>query len=118
MMRQIVRRIVAQTPDLEIAGELQDVVDMIERSPQASDRSHDQPEVVILGLDRDATESASRVPDAARIVLERLPRAKVFGLSSDGRRGFLYELSPRMVSLGELSANELVNAIRSVGEER
>ncbi len=118
MLQQIVRRIVAQAPDLEIAGEYEGLSAMTGYPPEPFDRSEEQPEVVILGLDHEASDSESQVPDAARLVLERLPRAKVLGLSSDGRRGFLYELHPQMMPLGELSPHELVDAIRSVGTRR
>ena len=38
---------------------------------------------------------------------------KVLGLEGDGRLGVLYELVPRKVALGELTARSLVAAIRT-----
>jgi len=45
-------------------------------------------------------------------VLYRRPRLKIFAISVDGRRGSLYELQPRVEAIGDLSAENLIAAIR------
>ena len=46
-----------------------------------------------------------------RLLLRR-PRLKVLAIAQDGRTGLLYELRPRRVPLGEISADALCRAIR------
>jgi len=45
-------------------------------------------------------------------LLLRRPRLKVLAIAHDGRTGSLYELRPRRVHLGELSADALYRAMR------
>ena len=46
-------------------------------------------------------------------LLLRRPRLKVLAIAHDGRTGSLYELRPRRVPLGEMSADVLRRAIQS-----
>jgi DNA-binding NarL/FixJ family response regulator len=48
-----------------------------------------------------------------RPLLLRFPKLKVIGLTSDGKSGFLHELHPRSIRLGELSAATLLTALRT-----
>jgi chemotaxis response regulator CheB len=99
MLRELLVRIVAQAPDIEIVADLPD--DDL-RSPSALQR---QADVVVVDSDR------APVEDVAALLLERC-RTKVLGLSSDGRRAFLHELRPHRVPLGELSPAAFVDVIR------
>jgi hypothetical protein len=99
MLRQLLVRIVAQVPDIEIVAEWPD--DDL-RSPRALETLAD---FVVVDSDRAPME------DVAALLLARC-RSKVLGLSSDGRRAFLHELRPHRVPLGELSPAALVDVIR------
>jgi DNA-binding NarL/FixJ family response regulator len=46
------------------------------------------------------------------------PRTRILALKEDGRRAFLFELKPALVSLGELSPDGLIQAVRAAGEKR
>jgi len=62
-------------------------------------------DVIIL---RDKDMSAEKVYR----VLHRRPRLKIIAISADGRRGCLYELRPRAKMIRDLSAENLIAAIR------
>jgi hypothetical protein len=94
MLRGIVNGLVSVEPDLEIVGELGDVeaeLPAIEASGAT---------VVIAGVQ--APLLARRLSD----------RARVLGVSPDGREGVLYELRPHERVLGEISPATLLAAIR------
>lgn len=86
---------------VEIVGHLESrsaLVDHVRRS---------RADTVVLGLpDGD-------FPEECRELLDRYPRMKVLGVAAEGRRGFLYELRPQKVPLGELDPKRLLDAIRS-----
>ena len=46
------------------------------------------------------------------------PRPRVLGIASEGREGFVYELRPYRMPIGELSPETLVNAVRRVSDVR
>ncbi len=76
---------------------------------------------------RDVTESVlEAAPDVAIVssdspdlhqrwddLLGELPRLKILTIVDDGRLGFLYELRPCRVPLGEVSAQTLLDAVRT-----
>lgn len=62
-------------------------------------------DVVILG-------NAETLIDNFYEVLYRRPHLKIFTISVDGRRGSLYELQPRVKAIGDISAENLIAAIR------
>jgi hypothetical protein len=64
------------------------------------------PDVAIVGDDSTAGEH-----DWER-VLRELPGLKVLTILDDGRQGFLYELRPCRVPLGEVSPQTLLDAVR------
>jgi hypothetical protein len=104
MLRQLLVRIVAQVPDVDIVAELPD--DDL-RSPRVAETTAD---VVVVDSDQAPPE------DVAALLLARC-RTKVLGLSSDGRRAFLHELRPHRVPLGELSPAALVEVLRRGGPQ-
>lgn len=53
------------------------------------------------------------VPETYRHLFEIYPGMRLLGLKSHGRDAFLVELQPQQVSLGELSSQDLVDAIRT-----
>jgi hypothetical protein len=93
MLRDLIERTVSEQPDLEIAGEVDE---------PALDEC---PDFLILGV-----EDAD-LPDGYRKLLLSCPRMRVVGLTAERREAFLYELAPRMVPLGELSPETLLEAL-------
>jgi DNA-binding NarL/FixJ family response regulator len=99
MMRDIIANVVGAEPDLEVVGE----VDVPERLPTGALRT--RPDLVIAS----ATPGLARV---SRQLLGDFPRLRIIEVEAEGRRGFLYELSPRRRRLGELSPESLVAVAR------
>ena len=99
MLRQIVRRIAEDAPELDVVAELPDA-DL--ESPEVLDA---EPDVVITGADP-ASE------DAVTKLLRRRRAIRVLGISADARHVTLYELRPQRIPLGELAPATLVTAIR------
>jgi DNA-binding NarL/FixJ family response regulator len=98
LLREIVRAAVSREPDLEIVAE-HDVVDLSEAVEQ------DDPDFVIVGSDG-ADQSIRPL-----VASGRGPRTLY--LRSDGKESVLYELRPHRVSLGEISSDTLLRAIRA-----
>ena len=99
MLRQIVRRIAEEAPELEVVAEMPDA------ELDSAEVLGAEPDVVITGADR-----ASQ--DAVTNLLCRRRAVRLLGISADARRVTLYELRPQRVPLGELAPATLVNAIR------
>jgi DNA-binding NarL/FixJ family response regulator len=99
MMRDIIASIVGAEPDLELVGE----IDEPEWLPTGARRT--RPDLVIAG----ATPGLARV---SRQLLGDYPRLRIIEVEAEGRRGSLYELSPRRRKLGELSPESLVAVAR------
>jgi DNA-binding NarL/FixJ family response regulator len=97
MLREIVRTVVSDEPDLEIVAEFED--------PEAY-RTIDEgePYVFITSL-RDGATAVDRFFGAGT-------KNCVLAVSADGSETALYELRPRVCSLGEISPEMLVAAIR------
>jgi DNA-binding NarL/FixJ family response regulator len=87
-----------------------DGVDVVGRLPSrealADQVARARAEIVVLGL------AGTEFPPECRELLVRYPRMKVLGVAAEGRRGFLYELRPHKVPLGELDPKRLLDAIR------
>jgi len=67
------------------------------------------PDVVVIGLNE------SETPETAEDLFGHYPYARVLGIASDGRRAYMHELRPHRVALGELSPDQLIEAIRQAG---
>jgi hypothetical protein len=52
-----------------------------------------------------------KAPEPARAVLHDCPHARVLAITSDGKLGFMWELLPRCIPLGEVSPGVIVSAI-------
>ena len=53
------------------------------------------------------------VPGIASHLVAEYPHVKVLGVTGDAKLAMLYELQPRLVSLGEISPSGLLEAIRA-----
>jgi len=100
VLRGIVWRILTRAGDLEVRA-VNGGDDAIRRAVD-----EDEPDVLIAAID------AWTAGSVCEEVLFAHPHLRVLGLEGDGRRGSLYELQPRRIALGELSAEGLVAAIR------
>ena len=105
MLRDLISEIVGREADMEIVGTVSEGAQLV-AAAQATDA-----EFVIAGLDD------AELPSPYRELLDERPRMKVLGLEGDGRLGVLYELAPRKVALGELTARSLVTVIRTGSDD-
>ena len=99
MMREIVATVVGTEPDLVLVGEIDDH----EALPARTNRT--RPDLVIAG----ANPALARL---SRQLLGDYPRLRILEVDVEGRRGYLYELSPRRKKLGELSPKSLLAVAR------
>jgi DNA-binding NarL/FixJ family response regulator len=97
MLRDLVKAILATEPSVRVIGEMDE--------PSYIHESGIQADMVVLGL-RD-----SKLSELGLQLLTAHPDTKFLGISSDGRTGFLFELRPHAIPLGELSPTVLVDAI-------
>jgi len=105
MLRDLVWEIVGREADMEIVGEVNECAQLMAVA-DATDA-----EFVIAVLDD------AELPSPYRELLDKRPMMKVLGLEGDGRLGVLYELVPRKVVLGELTARSLVTVIRTGSDD-
>jgi DNA-binding NarL/FixJ family response regulator len=103
MLADLLKGIVQADDQIEIVAELADATDLIEVSDRAD--AH----VVIINL------PDSDLPASCSALLGERPRMRVIGLAGHGRNGFLWELRPHRLALGEISPSTLLPAIRSRG---
>jgi DNA-binding NarL/FixJ family response regulator len=100
LLREIVREAIVREPDLDIVAEHEeiDVRAAVEL---------DDPDFIIVG------ENAAAQQDVRTLVGARRG-LRALEVHSDGRESVLYELRPHRISLGEVSSDTLVRAIRAV----
>jgi len=99
LMLDIIHHVVAAEPDMAVVG----VVDDGEL-PAALRRT--RADVVVVGQEAQAER------DSYLQLLLGHPHVKVLAIANNGKSGSLYELQPRRVSLGKISARTLTQAIR------
>jgi hypothetical protein len=104
LLCQTLGRIVGEEPDLQIVSEF------MEARPDLADLMAADPDFVILGLGGGG-EPAD--PDLIPALLSWRRRLRVLGVTADGRDGFVYEMWPHRVPVGELSARRIVDLIRA-----
>ena len=100
MLLDILSRIVASELDMVVAGWVENDEDLLAAIRRA------RANVILVGQ---AAEDAQE--KYASLLLAR-PRLKVVAITGDGKTGLLYELRPKRVPLGEISADVLRKAIR------
>jgi len=101
MLSDILADVLSAEPDMEVVGVLSS------RGKLRATVAETRADVVVLAL------GDSRLPKDCERLLRAHPRLRVLGVTSEGRRGFLFGLRPLKASLGELSPQRLVNAIRT-----
>ncbi|HEY7390723.1 MAG TPA: hypothetical protein VH640_19560 [Bryobacteraceae bacterium] len=104
MLLDMVTAILTPHPEMIVSGKMRDTTDI--RTAAKTARA----DVVIVS---EVSEPAGRAhPDHLELLYSR-PKLKVFSITGDGHRFFLYELRPFRAPLGEVSPDSLVQAIRS-----
>lgn len=106
MMREIVTETLANEPDMIVVGEYS------ERAGFLHALAEDRPDVVICGT---STPEESALPNH---FLAMSPHVKLLMLAINGRGAVMYELRPHTTTLGDVSPQRLLDAIRnrSTGE--
>lgn len=94
LLRDIIETTLAAQQDIEIIGSV---------------TSGPPPDVVVIGL------RESERPETAEDLFGHYPYARVLGIAGDGRRAYMHELRPHRVALGELSPDQLIEAVRQAG---
>ena len=97
MLEEIVSHILRSERDMEVAGTVRKVDGLPKKVARA------RPDVVVMGADD---------PPLAAALLEQSPRLKVLAVTQEGQDSWLYGLEPERKSLGALSPDRLVKAVR------
>ncbi len=100
MLRDILEQTISNEPDMEVMPE------PVVPTPRPADQPS-SPDVVIAGL------GESDPGEGARALLVRWPSSHVLMITARGQKVLRYALLPRGVDLGEMSPDQLVQAIRS-----
>lgn len=103
MLQEIVETTLRGQPDMHIVGALQNGG----ANALAAALHATATDVVILGLDTEARAAAyeSLLFDHCRV--------RLVAIVGDGREAFVYELRPNRVPIAELTADELLDVIRT-----
>jgi DNA-binding NarL/FixJ family response regulator len=100
MLEDVITNAVEGQPDMHLVGRLDPNCDSLE-------------ELVDPALDVLITTLRNcETPCLCRSLIKHHPSTRVIGLSREGRRAILCELRPHIVSLGEVSQQTLLDAIR------
>jgi hypothetical protein len=104
MMLEFMETIIASHPDLYVAGRVP-----VDGNLLATMRRCRADVLVVLQPDGKSSETS-----ADRMFWRR--PSKVLAIIEGGRKGVLYVLRPHATAVGELSVDNLVDAIRSAGQ--
>ena len=99
LLSDMIKGILVSRDDMHIVGEV------ITRARIFRAAAAARADVIILSDEDVSTDDCYRA-------LCRRPRLKILALSADGRLGSLYELQPRVNPIGDISAENLIAAIR------
>jgi len=101
MLEEIVRKVLTREPDLEVVGAVSSLDDF-----DYALAIH-QADVVVAGVS--GTHSGREFDP----LLRAHPAVRVFSLQGDGRQTVLHEMRPHSVPLGNVTPEELIDAIRT-----
>jgi hypothetical protein len=99
LLLDILHHVVELTPDMTIVGHTAD-------SDLAGAARRARADVVLVG-----EEARPETPEYGALLQAR-PGLKLLAISNDGKSGTLYEMRPHKITLGEISAETLRDAIR------
>lgn len=100
ILRDILRRAIAEQADMTVAGEIAD----LDQLPGIGDAA--APDVVIVGLDE------KELPPPCLRLLEARPGLKILVVAAGGREAVLHQSSGAATSVAEVSAEGILRAIR------
>lgn len=100
MLRDILEQAISMQPDMEV------ILEPAATEP-APDDQQASPDVVVVDV------SDSDPGEGARALLFRWPSSHALMIAAHGHKVLKYELEPRGVDLGEMSPDQLIQAIRS-----
>jgi hypothetical protein len=100
LLREIVRDAIVREPDFELVAEHEEI-------DVRSAVELDDPDFIILGENAAADQNLRSLVGAGSGL-------RALEVQSDGKESVLYELRPHRISLGEISSDTLVRAIRAV----
>lgn len=106
MLADIVGRVLAGAPDLEVTRWVNGLEQLMDIP------ADERPDVVVTGLG-----PSQRIESFASL-LRAQPNLRILALEGDGRHAVMYELQPHAVPLGDVSAEGLIDAIRSTTRAR
>jgi DNA-binding NarL/FixJ family response regulator len=102
VVREILEGVFADQADIRVVGAVNGPVELLVAAGQT------EADVVILEMDD------TELPGVASHLLDQYPRLKILTVTADGRRMFLYQLRPQLVSLGEMEPHRLLQTIRTI----
>jgi hypothetical protein len=105
MLRDLVTEIIHNEPDMEVVEEIVEL-DLVDTTEVVHRVIHARANLLLVGT------ADSQLADTCTRLLEDYPRLRVLGISTEGRSGFVSELRPHGTSVGELSPQALLTAIR------
>jgi DNA-binding NarL/FixJ family response regulator len=100
-VRRSLEEVFADQADIRLVGAVNGSVEVLIAAGQTA------ADVVILGM------PDTELPGVASHLLDQYPRLKILAIPADGRRVFLYELRPQLVSIGEVDSHRLLEIVRS-----
>ena len=100
LLRAVVRRIVSRQPDIEVVDETAPVDALMDAPTEGS-------EVLIVGIED------GRLPAICIPLVHARPRLRVLALAGEGLETTLFEMRPHRLSLGNVSPETLLDAIRA-----
>ena len=106
LLRQILRGVVHGGSGIKVVAEYAEMTPLVRAVEE-----HDA-DVVLFG------HESTRLPSECRELLEARPYTRLLAVGNEGRRSTLYELRPHREPLGEVSPDELMEAIRGAPELR
>jgi DNA-binding NarL/FixJ family response regulator len=106
MLREIVSETISAQPDMQVVAEDLQYAGMLSAAVRSRAR------VVVVGSD------GADVEDMCERLAVQRPDLGVLAVSADGRQTIVHELRPHRIPLGDLSPQQLVEAIRDTAFSR
>ena len=100
MLRDVVKQLILEQPDMEVVGELGNGVELLLVTDQT------QPDVIILGVED------SELPGICSHLLDEFPYVKLLAVTADAQHLSVYDLRPYKTLIGDASPRGLLDAIR------
>lgn len=102
VVREILQGVFVDQADMRVVGAVNGPVELLVAAGQTG------ADVVILEMED------TELPGVASHLLDQYPRLKILTITADGRRMFLYQLRPQLVSLGEVEPQRLLQIIKTI----